>query len=240
MHSSNPFSVSRIAGVLACLGLMVLVPGCPQTSDPIQVQEGIVDPVDTVADLTVDDAADATTDGTPDSATDVVDADAAAETTIDKDHHLLVPASLCPKSARRTVDYVVDGDTVALQGGDGEHVRFLGVDAPEMNYTKPALGPECGAQLATDTLKKLLPKGTSVCLVFDPKSGDKDMYDRLLRWVVVDRPEGLWLVNAWMVRIGLAWVYYGFVEGTKFEDELVAAEDAAWSEGAGSWKACSW
>jgi endonuclease YncB( thermonuclease family) len=50
----------------------------------------------------------------------------------------------------------------------------------------------------------------------------------------------MWLVNAWMVRIGLAWVYYGFVEGTAFAKELVAAEDAAWSEGAGSWKVCSW
>ncbi len=233
MHSCNRFSVSRISGVLACLGLMVLVPGCPQTSDPIQVQEGIVDPVDTVADLTLDDVADATPDVS-------ADADVSAETTLDKDHHLLIPPSLCPESSRRKVDYVVDGDTLALKGGDGEHVRLLGIDAPEMNYAKPALGPECGAQLATDTLKKLLPEDTSVCLISDPKSGDKDMYDRLLRWVVVDRPEGMWLVNAWMVRIGLAWVYYGFVEGTAFAKELVAAEDAAWSEGAGSWKVCSW
>ena len=60
-----------------------------------------------------------------------------------------------PKETRERVEYVIDGDTVKLAGG--ERVRLLGIDAPEMRAGKPGHEgpfPEPGAEKATVALKK--------------------------------------------------------------------------------------
>lgn len=71
----------------------------------------------------------------------------------------------------RTVDYVVDGDTVRLV--NGTYVRFIGINTPEVG--------ECGAARATRVLDRLV--NGRVRLV-NPRSVDnRDQYGRLLRYV---------------------------------------------------------
>ncbi|WP_416445455.1 thermonuclease family protein [Leucobacter sp. HNU] len=89
-----------------------------------------------------------------------------------------------PTSEVATVEYVVDGDTIAVTR-DGrsvpERVRLIGIDTPELGHGK---GPdECWAVEARDMLRGLLPKGTKVALYPDPSQASTDKYGRLLRHV---------------------------------------------------------
>lgn len=83
-----------------------------------------------------------------------------------------------PAPAPRTwlVTHVVDGDTVDL--ANGESVRLVGIDTPEVYG-----GVQCGGPQASRSLKKILPRGTKVSLVSDPSQALKDRYGRLLRYV---------------------------------------------------------
>ncbi|HSV37155.1 MAG TPA: thermonuclease family protein [Nocardioidaceae bacterium] len=77
---------------------------------------------------------------------------------------------------------VIDGDTVKvrlLPGGPRRTVRLVGIDTPEVYG-----GTECGGAAASRSLKKMLPRGTKVRLVSDPSQANKDVYDRLLRYVI--------------------------------------------------------
>jgi endonuclease YncB( thermonuclease family) len=56
-----------------------------------------------------------------------------------------------------TVEKVIDGDTVVLSGG--EHVRLLGIDAPELHPGRPGRAgpfPEPGAVEACEALRALV------------------------------------------------------------------------------------
>ena len=68
------------------------------------------------------------------------------------------------------VVHVVDGDTVDL--GNGETVRLVGIDTPEMG--------ECGYERATEALTNLI-GGRLVTL--GESDEDRDQYGRLLRYV---------------------------------------------------------
>ncbi len=62
-----------------------------------------------------------------------------------------------PKETRERVEFVIDGDTVKLAGG--ERVRLLDIDASEMRKGKPGHQgpfPEPGAREATAALKKMI------------------------------------------------------------------------------------
>ena len=68
-----------------------------------------------------------------------------------------------------TIARVLDGDTVVL--ADGEHVRLIGVDTPELGKRdRPA---QAGAETARDFLAKLMPAGTAVRLQFDAERHDR-------------------------------------------------------------------
>ena len=78
-----------------------------------------------------------------------------------------VPAA----SAATTVTHVVDGDTVDLS--NGERVRLIGIDAPEVGT--------CGADLATASLASIvLDKPVTVTA---GARDDRDRYGRLLRYI---------------------------------------------------------
>ena len=77
------------------------------------------------------------------------------------------------------VVYVYDGDTVNLD--NGENVRYLGIDTPEMNYKKPPA--ERFAEQAKRFNEQLVAQ-KKVRLEFDAQRRDK--YDRLLAYVYVD------------------------------------------------------
>jgi micrococcal nuclease len=83
-----------------------------------------------------------------------------------------------------------------MVGSQKEKVRYLGVDTPEP-------GEPCGLD-ATDYNVGLV-GGHTVCL--ESEGGDRDVYERLLRWVWLDDGR---LVEAELVRAGLAeieWQY---------------------------------
>lgn len=87
------------------------------------------------------------------------------------------------------VDRVVDGDTIAIAGG--ERVRYTGIDTPELGDGEPY------AREARDANARLV-EGKQVRLVKDVR--ERDRFDRLLRYVFVD---GVF-VNAELVREGYA------------------------------------
>lgn len=131
-----------------------------------------------------------------------------------------------------TVERVVDGDTIEADiGGRREHVRLLGIDAPEtVSPTKPVqcYGPEAGAYLA-----QVLPAGTGITLVRDVEM--RDQYDRLLAYVV--RSDDLLFVNLDLVEKGYA-TALAWAPNTHYESHFAAAESQAESDGAGLWGFC--
>ncbi|MSP90449.1 MAG: thermonuclease family protein [Myxococcales bacterium] len=149
---------------------------------------------------------------------------------------VLAPAGTCAQPADwTTAGYVYDGDTFEVAGG--ARVRLLGINTPEMTGDS---GPECGAKEAKARLIELLPKDAKVCLVKDATKTDKDKYDRLLRYAWVEQAGKTFLVNAWLVRKGMAQVYYPFAKGLLFEQTLLDMQQAAHDDDSGSWKGCFW
>ena len=110
---------------------------------------------------------------------------------------------------------IVDGDTLELRGG--ETVRLLGIDTPELG--------EPYADEAKWYLYDLVAHKT-LFLEFDQQL--RDVYNRLLAHVYVKTEDGWVLVNAELVRAGLAKLlfippnarYYGYFE-TALEEALL-------------------
>lgn len=76
---------------------------------------------------------------------------------------------------RGTVEYVVDGDTIAVStGGKVERVRLIGVDTPERG--------RCYSSAATAAARRLA-DGRRVMLKGDASQATRDRYGRLLAYV---------------------------------------------------------
>ena len=128
-----------------------------------------------------------------------------------------IPVSTAPNTAR--VSRVIDGDTVVLSSG--EHVRYIGVDTPEMDPFEPF------AQAATDANRALV-EGKTVRLEKD--TSETDRYGRLLRYVWV----GDTMVNLELVKSGLAEAK-AYPPDVRYQQQLDAAEDQAKESGLGMW-----
>lgn len=140
---------------------------------------------------------------------------------------VVVPAA--PSSTLPLVEKVVDGDTIKVRLPDGqlETVRFLGIDTPEtVDPNRPA---GCFGKEASNRTKELL-TGKSVRLEADPKQGDRDKYQRLLRYIYL--PDGT-LVNAELVAEGFARVYTAFP--TSKQKEFLELQKQARLAGRGLW-----
>ena len=133
---------------------------------------------------------------------------------------------------RATVVRVRDGDTIRVRlvrTGVEEEVRILGIDTPEVRENA-----ECGGDVATTSMHALTPIGSTVVLVSDPSQGDRDRYERLLRYVMHSGDD-----------VGLAQVESGLATIFVFEDDpfdrFVAyerAERRAKKADRGSWASC--
>ncbi len=118
---------------------------------------------------------------------------------------------------------VHDGDTITLE--DGERVRLLGINTPEVGGSR---GLEAGGILARDWLRgKIL--GKKIRLEQDAVA--RDRYQRLLAHVFDE--SGLH-INLELVRLGLATTDI-FPPNLKYVDELAAAERQAEAEQRGLW-----
>ncbi len=123
-----------------------------------------------------------------------------------------------PQTTTLTVSYVLDGDSIQLS--NGEEVRLIGINAPEVNG-------KCYEESKEELQNMVL--GKQVTLESDVN--DKDQYGRLLRYVYVDDT----FVNLEMVRLGLAHKYeYG--SNTKYSSLFEQAENEAKQNEGCLWK----
>jgi len=97
-----------------------------------------------------------------------------------------------PSSHR--VKYVFDGDTILLE--TGEHVRYIGIDAPEMGHDGR---PDEFLARESMAFNRSTVRGSLVSLESDLEK--QDGYGRLLAYVFTAKGE---MVNALLVRKGLA------------------------------------
>jgi micrococcal nuclease len=122
------------------------------------------------------------------------------------------------------VRYVIDGDTVVLS--DGEKIRYIGINSPEINH--PTRGTEPYAQEASKTNRKLVQR-RKVKLVYDIERTDK--YGRTLAYVWADTT----FVNAHLIRQGLARAMI-IPPNTKYEKLFRRLEQEARRAGRGMWR----
>lgn len=123
---------------------------------------------------------------------------------------------------------VVDGDTITLENGDT--VRYIGINTPELNIAKPEKGVECFAKEASNRNTELILNKT-VRLVSD--KGDKDRYGRFLRYIYLDDL----FINDILVKEGYAKTMT-YAPNVKYKDLFAASETAAKNKNIGLWAKC--
>jgi endonuclease YncB( thermonuclease family) len=114
-----------------------------------------------------------------------------------------------PSEEKYIVSYVIDGDTFVLT--NSEHVRLIGINAPESSQS-------CYLE-AKNKLNELVDDKE---VILEKDVSDKDMYGRLLRYVYVDSL----FVNLEMVRLGYANAYE-YPPDTKYSIQIANAENEA-------------
>jgi micrococcal nuclease len=131
-----------------------------------------------------------------------------------------------------TVLRVRDGDTIRVRidkTGVENEVRILGIDTPEVRENA-----ECGGDVAARAMQALTPVGAKVVLVSDPSQGDRDRYERLLRYVGRSGND----VGLEQVRAGLAKIFV--FEDDPFDrvEPYRKAQRKARKDVTGLWAAC--
>ncbi|NQS90016.1 thermonuclease family protein [Patescibacteria group bacterium] len=118
---------------------------------------------------------------------------------------------------------VLDGDTIVLD--NGETVRLIGVDAPEIHHSE--IPVQRFGEEAAEFLKQFA-GGFECTLEYEPNN-IRDQYGRLLAYVFVrDR-----LANAEMIRQGYAYAYTRF--SFRRRAEFIALEHEAREHQYGLW-----
>jgi micrococcal nuclease len=140
-----------------------------------------------------------------------------------------------PRRKMAIVVRVVDGDTLLVRtGGAEERVRVLGIDTPEVAHQgEPG---KCFGDRATAAMRALVPADTRVALVSDPTQADRDVYERLLRYVELRDP-AVTDVGRELILAGAAEVYDSDPPSTRQEEygELQASAERSHR---GRWGAC--
>lgn len=117
------------------------------------------------------------------------------------------------------VTHVIDGDTIEIEGG--YHVRYIGIDTPEIGELYYGKAAEANRNLV---------EGKKVHLEKDVE--DKDEYGRLLRYVWVDDT----MVNAELVSSGYAYSY-SYPPNVKYQAYFLQLEREAREQELGLWTA---
>lgn len=113
------------------------------------------------------------------------------------------------KTEDALVTRVTDGDTIVIDGG--ERVRLLGIDTPER-------GDDYYNEAKEFLEERILMKNVKL----ERSVEDKDMYDRLLRYVWINDS----LINLELVERGYASAYF-YNENEKYKDLIADAEKKA-------------
>jgi len=127
------------------------------------------------------------------------------------------------------VTRVVDGDTIkVLINNKEDTVRLIGIDTPEtVDPRKPV---QCFGKEASDKAKEVL-TGKTITLESDPSQGEKDKYQRLLRYVFLNDLN----FNKFMISEGYAHEYTYKSNPYKYMEEFKNAERIAREENKGLW-----
>ena len=123
------------------------------------------------------------------------------------------------------VAFVYDGDTILLQ--DGRKIRYLGIDTPEIDHENGNDAPF--SRDARDFNRELV-NGKIVTLEYDRQT--KDRYKRILAYVFIEGGE---MVNALMVKSGLAYVL-SCRPNLRYRSYLMTVQRQAIQERLGIWK----
>lgn len=146
-----------------------------------------------------------------------------------------IPAASLNEAPTQTlypVTQVVDGDTIkVLLNGQTETIRLIGLDTPET--VDPRKTVQCFGKEASDKAKELL-VGKQVVLEADSTQGERDKYDRLLRYVYLE--DGT-LFNKLMISEGYAHEYTYNSNPYKYQLDFKAAEQEARENKRGLWSA---
>lgn len=123
---------------------------------------------------------------------------------------------------------VIDGDTINVDlNGKSETLRLIGIDTPEtVDPRKPI---QCFGREASNKAKELL-NGKMVYLENDSTQGERDKYNRLLRYVFVDEI----FYNKFMIKEGFAHEYT-YNTPYKYRDEFKLAQNYAIAYKKGLW-----
>ena len=135
----------------------------------------------------------------------------------------------CPSASlaadRGVVRWVVDGDTVVL--ADGRHVRYIGIDTPEIDHKNQLAEP---LAYEARSVNRQLVEGRSVRLEYDRET--KDRYGRTLAYVY--RRDGMF-VNAELLRRGCGHLLYKY-PNIAATQRLLEAQRQAMQQGRGLWR----
>ncbi len=124
---------------------------------------------------------------------------------------------------------VVDGDTLAVNiNGVAETIRIIGINTPEtVDPRKPV---ECFGKEASDKAKSIL-EGKKIRLEADPGQGERDKYDRLLRYIFLEDETDFGKI---MIEDGFAYEYT-YNTPYKYQAEYKEAEKSARENKRGLW-----
>lgn len=137
-------------------------------------------------------------------------------------------ASVSAKPKYKVVS-VTDGDTFKVMiDGKTETVRIVGINSPETVDLRKSL--ECFGIEASNKLKSLL-ENQEVQLETDSTQSDRDKYDRLLRFVVVNNED----IGLKMIQEGYAYEALYTSTPHRLHDAYVRAQKTAEKEKKGLW-----
>jgi len=135
-------------------------------------------------------------------------------------------------SGEAVVRKIIDGDTIELN--NGQRVRYIGIDCPESKRKTSSGWVEAGDPYSKESvqLNEELVLGKKVRLEFDVQK--KDKYNRLLAYCFVNVGGQDVLVQAEMLKAGLAYLYTA-PPNIKYIDVLAAALQEAKHDKRGVW-----
>jgi micrococcal nuclease len=143
-----------------------------------------------------------------------------------KNNIIYAPISLFPLKQLVKLSYVIDGDTIIVDGK--KKVRYIGINTPELKtQTSP---DECFARKALDENKKIL-ENKQIFMEKDVSEVDK--YNRLLRYVWANNT----FVNDYLIRNGFAKIDI-YPPDTKYYLQFKQAQQEAKDNNRGLWREC--
>ena len=129
----------------------------------------------------------------------------------------IIPLYVLAKKEEVKLDKCIDGDTITvIINNKTQKVRFLAVDAPEIDKEEPYSYE--AKEFTCNTIKS----GNKLYLEYDKNSDKLDKYDRILAWVWIDNT----LVQKELVKNGYAKMAYLYDE-YKYTSELIEFESFA-------------